>query len=180
MLPKDRLFFALMAICSVSFVGNYVQAEQSENAAWRGSFAAFVSALDKVPLTELPSTKADVGHQLGDRVDSDATIMKRFGGPVEFEGIFEGVKTVEFAQKKQQKIGISMARPVELDANTQAFLHLYPKTGSLSGWKAIKPNTPIKFRGTVTGITWFQPVIYGVPHLHGLAIRVEDAEIVSK
>ena len=179
MLPKlFRLVFVLAAL-HASSGGNRLEAE-NENADWRRSFAAFVKALDSVPLTELPSTKTDVGQQLGERVERDAAIMKRFGGTVEFEGVFEGVKTVEFAQEKLQKIDISMARPVELNGNTQPFLHLYPKRGSLAAWKALKPNTPVKFRGTVTGITWFQPVIYGVPHLHGLAIRVDAAEIVPQ
>ena len=180
MLSRSHLFFAIFALSSLWDVGGPLLAAETESADWRRSFAALVKALDKVPLTEMPATKTHIGHQLGARVDSEAAIMKRFGGRVEFEGVFDSLKTVEFAQKKHQKIEITMARPAELSGNTETFLHLYPKRGSLPAWREVKPNSALRFRGTVTGITWFQPVIYGVPHLHGLAIRVEDGEIVSQ
>lgn len=179
-MSRLRLFFAIFALSSSWEVGNSLLAAETGSADWRRSFAALVKALNNVPLAELPTTKTHVGHQLGARVDSEAAIMKRFGGRVEFEGVFDSVKTVEFAQEKHQKIEITVARPAEPSGNTETFLHLYPKRGSLPAWRALKPNSPIRFRGTVTGITWFHPVIYGVPHLYGLAIRVEDGEIVSR
>lgn len=65
-------------------------------------------------------------------------------------------------------------------ANTEWKVHLYPKSSSLKAWRALKPNTPITFSALVTGITTFHPVIYGVPHLHGMAILLEEGEIVRK
>jgi hypothetical protein len=114
-------------------------------------------------------------------VSGDAAIMKRFGGKVEFEGVFQGIVTTEDSlgvpQKKSKKIDISVTWPTGLSSNSYQRLHLYPKASSLKAWRALKPKTSIKFRAVVTGITMYYPYI---PNVHAFSILLEDGEIVSK
>lgn len=177
----NRIYLATIVFAGAAAISAFAQDSSSRSVEWRKSFAAFVKAVDAVPRNDVPGCKVGVGHISGERVPAETAIMRRFGGRVEFEGVFLGVVTIEppqNPQEKKQKIDISVTWPNGLSANTQWKLHLYPKAGSLRAWKALKPNTPIRFTALVTGINKFHPVIYGVPHLNGMSILLEDGEIL--
>ena len=185
-IPLNLLF--LFLACATWFgqsshreLSGYTQAVKSDAEQARTSFDAFAKAIDKYSLSDVPFSKTHVGELIGERVSSDAAIMKRFGGRVEFEGVFYGVVTTEdspgIPQKKSKKIDISMAWPTGLSSNSYRRLHLYPKAGSLKAWRALKPQTSIKFRAVVTGITMYYPYI---PNVHAFSILLEEGEIVSK
>ena len=174
---------ALTAIAGVASLSASSESPAGERDEWRKSYEAFVKAIDAFPREDIPGCKVEVGHLSGERAPAETAIMRRFGGRVEFDGVFEGVVTIEppqAPQTKRQKIDISLKRPEGLSGNTEYKVHLYPKRNSLKAWQALKPNTPIRFSADITGITAFSPVIYGVPHLNGISILLEEGEIVRK
>ncbi|MCA1850754.1 MAG: hypothetical protein LC672_06825 [Acidobacteria bacterium] len=184
LLKSIRVFIAITSLVSVVSLSGYTQDLSSDSSQWRTSFEAFAKAVDAVPLADVPWSKVEVGQLSGKRVSGERAIMRQFGGRVVFDGVFNGFITdapQRDPQDKGQKIDISMAWPDGLDRNSKHWtLHLYPKASSLKAWRALKPKTPIKFSADVTGITKFYPAIYGVVHLHGMSILLEEGEIVSK
>lgn len=171
------VFVATALLSSLVPAQGYTQNGKTDTASWRTSFAAFITAVDKVPLSEIPLSSSE--GIAGRRVSSGAAIMKRFGGEVEWEGLFQGIVTEELPSRaKREKIDISMDRPSGLKGNTVWEFHLYPKAGSLRAWKRLAPKTPVKFRAVVTGITEF-PTWLDV-HVHGVSILLEEVEILSK
>jgi hypothetical protein len=181
-LKLTGVFVVMLSLVSAMLVSGCAQAVKSDAPQWRTSFDAFLKAIDELPLTEVPFCKIEAGEVTGQRVSSESAIMKRFGGKVEFEGTFQGIYTEErllSPQQKREKIDISMAWPSGLGQNTYWKLHLYPKSGSLKEWRAIKPGATVKFRAVVTGITLYYPPLPGT-HLHAFSILLEEGEIVSK
>jgi hypothetical protein len=179
-LKSTRVFLALTTLVSVVLTSRSIQAVESDAAQWRTSFDTFVKAIDEFPLADVPICKPDAGEFVGERVSSDAAIMKRFGGKVEFGGIFQGIVTVESPpQHKREKIDSDLAWPAGLSSNTTWRLHLYPKAGSLKAWRALKPKTTIKFRAVVTGISMYHPWIPGA-NVRTISILLEDGKIVSQ
>lgn len=141
----------------------------------------FLKAIDEYPRDDIPYSKVEVGDVTGARVGGDTRVMQRFGGKVEFEGVFHGViKGESFLepQKKIDKIDISMDWPSGRNPGGNWKLHLYPKAGSLKAWKALTPKSTVKFRGVVTGITKYQLWIPGIGL--SISILVEEGEPVSK
>lgn len=115
--------------------------------------------------------------------------MKRFGGSVEFEGTFLGVirpdrlsgsnhgSVVGSPFSTREKIDIVMTWPEAL-RRSQSRVHLYPKRSATAAWAALKPDTRIRFRASVTGITEFLLQLTGT-ELRGLSIVLEDAEPIG-
>lgn len=169
-----RALVAITALISVVAVSCSAQTEKSDTAPWRRSYGAFVKAIDEFPVGSVPYT-AEGSELTGQRVSGNEAIMKRFGGSVEFEGVFEGI-VPDNSQKQGEKIDITMSLPSDLSANTSWTLHLYPKAGAIKAWRALKPKTPIKFRAIVTGITRNHTFISGVD-LRAYSILLEDGEI---
>jgi hypothetical protein len=182
-LRANRTGRAISVIASAVLICVLAPTRASDLPDWRKSYEAFVKAVDAFPRDDVPGCKVEVGHISGERAAAETAMMRRFGGPVEFEGVFQGVVTIEppqSPQTKKQKVAVALSRPEGLSGNTEWKVHLYPKSGSLRAWKALKPNTRVRFTAVVTGITRFHPVIYGVPHLNGMSILLEDGEIVRK
>lgn len=181
-LKSTRVFVAITALVSVGSISCYAQDVKSDAAQWRTSFDAFVKALDEFPPGEVPFSTAEGADLTGQRVSGDTAIMKRFGGTVEFDGVFQEIVTSNSSsapQKKREKIDISMALPSGLSPDTSWTLHLYPKAGSLREWRALTPKTPVKFRAVVTGITRSHTFITGVD-LRAYSILLEDGEIIHE
>ena len=179
-LKSTRVFVAITALVSLVSISGHAQDVKSKVAQWRTSFDAFVKAIDEFPVGEVPFSTAEGTDLTGQRVSGDAAVMKRFGGTVEFEGVFQGIVTSSSPsapQKRREKIDISMALPAGISPNTSWTLHLYPKAGSLKAWRALAPKTPIKFRAVVTGITMSHTFITGVD-LRAYSILLEDGEVV--
>jgi hypothetical protein len=177
-LKSSFLFVSLVVLFGFALPSGSPQAAENDEAPWRTSFEAFAKAIDELPAADIPACKVEEGEDTGAPVSRDAAIMKRFGGTVEFSGIFQGVVTIESPpQHKRQKIDIEMAWPPMQKSNRYGRLHLYPKRNSLKAWKALKPNTAIKFRAVVAGISRYEPWI---PTVSAISILLEDGEIVGQ
>lgn len=180
-LKSTPIFVAITLLLGLVPIRGETAADKSDTAQSRASLDDFLKAIDEYPRNDIPYSKVEAGEVTGARVSGDTPIMKRFGGKVEFEGVFHGVVKGESflePQKKIDKIDISMEWPSGRNPDGNWKLHLYPKAGSLKAWKALKPKSTVKFRGVVTGITKFQPWIPGI----GLcfSILVEEGEIVPQ
>jgi len=176
---KKRILFAL-TFALVSAVASSAEKAAENGAEWRTSFAAFAKAVDEFPRNDLPFCSTGESER-GRKVSSDAPVMKRFGGAVEFEGNFEGIftDTSLTGLPKREQIRMEMPWPKELSANGNYTLALYPKKGTLKTWRALETKSRVKFRAVVAGITRFEPWIPG-SHVQGISILLEDAEIVTK
>jgi hypothetical protein len=157
-----------------------VASVQSQEPQWRTSFDAFVKAIAAFPISEIPYVNPDPSDLTGLRVAGEQEIMKRYGGVVEFTGTFQKVSR-DFDSRKaeptnRERVEIEMLYP-SVPGPTNWTLLLYPKATSLKAWKALAPNTPIKFRAVVTGIARNHAWLSGVD-LRWYSILLEDAELV--
>jgi hypothetical protein len=168
---------ALIGALSTS---GYAQPADRDTTRWRTSFEAFVQAIEEFPPDDVSFSTAEEGEWTGKRVVADEPIMRRFGGEVEFDGVFEGLEADSPPMdpgEKREKLHVSMDWPAGLRPTTLWKVHLYPKASSLPAWRALEPKSPVRFRALVTGITVFTTFIPGVHQ--GIAILLEDVEIVS-
>lgn len=154
---------------------------------WRTSFDAFVRAIAAFPINEIPYVTPEAGavrELQGLRVSGDRSVMKRYGGRVEFEGTFKAVtrdwNSALAKPREYERIDIEMAWPaIEGPNPTNWTIRIYPKARSLKNWKALKPDTAIRFGAVVTGIALHHTWIPGVD-LRWYSILLEDAELVAK
>jgi hypothetical protein len=171
----------LSAAFSAAALLAQAQTTPSDTPTWRTSLAAFVKEVERIPLEDVPSADVEAGERTGERASVKFLIMQRLGGPVEWEGKFLGMSTVNVPNSPwngRQKIDLAMEWPSG-DANSLWKLHLYPKADSLRAWRALTPNTRIRFRAVVTGITRYQSTL-PVPHLRPRAVLLEEGELVSQ
>lgn len=150
-------------------------------AAWRTSFDEFVRAIAAFPIQEIPDTNPNGADLTGLRVGPGEAVMKRFGGPVEFTGTFQGVSrdfdSVRARPTNRERVEIEMVYPA-VPGPTNWTLLLYPKATALGAWKAVAPQTLVRFRATVTGIARHRTFLSGVD-LRWYSILLEEATMVA-
>lgn len=178
-----RAFRAVTVIACASgvLISAAIQAGQSDSAPWRTSFETFIRTIEQLPAAQIPRSTAEKGNVVARRVRPDDPIMKRFGGRVEFEGVFESV--VEdwpgsAPEKTRPKIEMRMAWPKGGPPDIMWTLDVYPSSTSLRGWKALPPQTAIKFTAVVTAIAETDAWIPGA-NIRPAYIQLEGAEVVS-
>lgn len=142
--------------------GNSSAASRAEP--WRTSWTQFAQAtkayLDQELAThpEKPEFPAGGRNMLsvGEPTPPDLPVMKRFNGPVVFEGKLVAVNTkAEDLMKGQPfKLEFEMTEP-----GVAGWLikptHVYPVASDTEKWRAIPLGTVVKFKSQITGLSAF-------------------------
>jgi hypothetical protein len=139
---------------------------------WRASWPEFARTLDAFAKSSRDIPRASLAHaRTGLPAPRTLEVMKRFGGPVTFEGVLKGITTRNLLDGRFAKLKVDLARP------TWGWrVHLYPKAESFKAWTAVPAGTPVAFRAVVAGIARMPPD--GVFWDNGYTVLLEDAELV--
>ncbi len=90
-----------------------------------------------------------------------------------FQAVSRDFDSVRAEPTNRERVEIEMVYP-SAPGPTNWTLLLYPKATALSAWKAVAPNTPVKFRAIVTGIAGHRTFLTGV-ELRWYSILLEEA-----
>ncbi|MDQ2920562.1 MAG: hypothetical protein M3R52_02945 [Acidobacteriota bacterium] len=154
---------------------------------WQTSWIKFVQEVDAFrqqhqnESEQVPETTFQMTLH-GQRVPQSWGIMKRFGGTVEFEGTFKGIKLPSEKEKlmEGQTVKLDLAMPTNfpkaLENYGGALLHAYPKSSAVEAWQKTSIGASVRFRATVTGVAVFaMPIRGGLFQYH---VLMEDAELL--
>ncbi len=78
----------------------------------------------------------------GGPVAGDWEVLRRFGGDVEWEAVFEGIEKGSAERPEKLKFKIDGLLPT---------IHAYPEPSSAEKWKQVAAGTSIRFHGTIEG-----------------------------
>jgi hypothetical protein len=162
---------AVAAVFGLCLAGSALHARDIKIDDWRSSWTEFARVVEQYASSSSEIPRGNLGQvRTGRVVPSSTDVMRRFGGPVTFEGVVKSVETRDLLAGHAAKVKIDIARP-----KWRWRVHVYPKASALDQWTAIAPGTRVTFQATVTGLSLMPPD--GVYSDNGYILVLEDATV---
>lgn len=123
--------------------------KESPRAEWRQSPIKLREELDRYvkTATAFPGSSFNFMAE-GGVVPVTWEVMRLYGGPIEWEGTFEGFEDKGNLKGRPKKIKL---------ASVGMMFHVYPTDGAVSQWEKLPVNSTVRYRGTIEGIAGFNP-----------------------
>ena len=124
-------------------------AEKKTSSEWRQSPFKLREELDRYQknATAFPGASFDFLKR-GGEVPSNWEVMRLYGGPIEWEGTFEGFEDKGNIDGRANRIKF---------ASVGMMLFVYPSNSAIAQWQKVAMNSMVRYRGTIEGIAGFNP-----------------------